>query len=84
MKFTADRPYADPEKAARKLVEIANTVDQLAFFKGRRQPRRICRRVAGGDRSRMAGDPSIRHLREVHPSRCGAVRLIGTNRPPPA
>jgi hypothetical protein len=23
MKFTANRPYADPEKAARKLVEIA-------------------------------------------------------------
>jgi hypothetical protein len=22
MKFAADRPYADPEKAARKLVEI--------------------------------------------------------------
>ena len=27
MKFTSDRPYADPEKAARKLVEIANAVE---------------------------------------------------------
>ena len=27
MKLTADRPYADPEKAARKLVEIANSVE---------------------------------------------------------
>jgi hypothetical protein len=27
MKFTANRPYADPEKAARKLVEIANAVE---------------------------------------------------------
>ena len=27
MKFTADRPYSDPEKAARKLVEIANAVE---------------------------------------------------------
>ena len=27
MKFTADRPFADPEKAARKLLEIANTVE---------------------------------------------------------
>ena len=27
MKFTADRPYADPEKAARKLVEIANSIE---------------------------------------------------------
>ena len=26
MKFTTDRPYSDPEKAARKLVEIANSV----------------------------------------------------------
>ena len=27
MKFTADRPYSDPEKAARKLLEIANGVE---------------------------------------------------------
>ena len=27
MKLTADRPYSDPEKAARTLVEIANTVE---------------------------------------------------------
>jgi hypothetical protein len=27
MKFTSDHPYGDPEKAARKLVEIANSVD---------------------------------------------------------
>ena len=27
MKLTADRPYSDPEKAARKLVEIANRVE---------------------------------------------------------
>jgi hypothetical protein len=27
MKFATDRPYADPEKAARKLVEIANAVE---------------------------------------------------------
>ena len=25
--FVTDRPYADPEKAARTLLEIANTVD---------------------------------------------------------
>jgi hypothetical protein len=29
MKLTADRPYADPEKAARKLLEIANTVQVI-------------------------------------------------------
>ena len=27
MKFAPDRPYSDPEKAARKLLEIANTVE---------------------------------------------------------
>ena len=27
MKFATDRPYSDPEKAARKLVEIANGVE---------------------------------------------------------
>ena len=27
MKFATDRPYTDPEKAARKLVEIANAIE---------------------------------------------------------
>jgi hypothetical protein len=27
MNFAADRPYGDPEKAARKLIEIANSVE---------------------------------------------------------
>jgi hypothetical protein len=29
MKFAADRPYSDPEKAARKLIEIANAVEAI-------------------------------------------------------
>ena len=29
MKFTPDRPYADLEKAARKLLEIANSVEAV-------------------------------------------------------
>jgi hypothetical protein len=29
MKYAADRPFADPEKAARKLLEIANTVEAV-------------------------------------------------------
>ena len=32
MKFAAERPYADPEKAARKLVEIANSVEANTFI----------------------------------------------------
>jgi hypothetical protein len=27
MKFATDRPYGDPEKAARRIVEIASTVE---------------------------------------------------------
>jgi hypothetical protein len=29
MKFTTDRPFADPEAAARKLMEIANSVEPV-------------------------------------------------------
>jgi hypothetical protein len=29
MKFTSNRPYGDPEKAARKLIEIANSVEAV-------------------------------------------------------
>jgi hypothetical protein len=29
MKFSATRPYADPEKAVRKLLEIANSVEAV-------------------------------------------------------
>ena len=29
MKFAADRPWSDPEKAARKLLEIANNVEAV-------------------------------------------------------
>jgi hypothetical protein len=29
MKFAGDRPYADPDKAARKLIEIANSVEAV-------------------------------------------------------
>lgn len=29
MKFATDRPYSDPEQAARKLIEIANSVEAV-------------------------------------------------------
>jgi hypothetical protein len=29
MKFATTRPYADPEAAARKLIEIANSVEAV-------------------------------------------------------
>jgi hypothetical protein len=37
MKFVADRPFADPDTATRKLVEIANGVEAA---QGGRIPRR--------------------------------------------
>ena len=55
MKFVADRPFADPESAARKLADFANATeavqdgrifyrtDQCAVFEGRRHPRSIPR-----------------------------------------
>jgi hypothetical protein len=33
MKLTTDRPYADPEAAARKLIEIANSVCEFHLRK---------------------------------------------------
>lgn len=36
MKFVTNRPYADPEKASRKLVEIANAAE--AVQDGRNHP----------------------------------------------
>jgi hypothetical protein len=32
MKFASDRPFSDPEKAARKLVEIANSIDYVELI----------------------------------------------------
>ena len=29
MKFASDRPYSEPEKAARKILEIANSVEAV-------------------------------------------------------
>jgi hypothetical protein len=29
LKYAADRPYSDPEKAARKLMEIANSIEAI-------------------------------------------------------
>jgi hypothetical protein len=32
MKFATDRPYANPETAARKLIEIVNSVEANTFI----------------------------------------------------
>ena len=66
MKFTADQPYSDPEEAARKLVEMANSVEVVQdgkiyielingpfLFRGR-HARRIQGRLRSCGRARLA------------------------------
>jgi hypothetical protein len=65
MKFATPRPFADPEAAARKLIEIANTAESvqdgrihielvnLPFLRWR-QRRGIPRRHRACDRKRLA------------------------------
>jgi hypothetical protein len=80
-----DRPFADPDKAARKLIEIANSVE--AYMDGRipievingptrrRQPVGIWRGARPRPRERLAVAAQIRGLCEVHAGRRRAVRL---------
>ena len=90
MKFATDRPrpYADPEKAARKLVEIANAVEAVQdgrihielinapfLFEHKASPAEYKAGLESGDCSRLAGAARIRDLREIHAGGRGAVRL---------
>ena len=87
MKFTADRPFADPEKAARKLLEIANSVEVVQdgriyielingpfLFREKGTPEEGWSR--SGDRAWLAGAARERNVRQVHPGRRRSVRLI--------
>ena len=87
MKFSTDRPYADPEAAARKLIEIANSVEAV-------QDGRIYIELLNGPfLYNLRGTPAEykagldlaiergwllaareRHLCPVHASRRGALR----------
>ena len=42
MNYTEDRPYSDPDKAARKLIEIANEVEPVQARILHRSLRRDC------------------------------------------
>lgn len=85
MKFVDPRPFADPEPAARKLMEIANSIeprphtyraDQLAVpARAAWQSGRVQGRSRLGDRTRPAVAPRERHLCEAHPGRLRAVRM---------
>jgi hypothetical protein len=79
MKFVAPRPYADPEAAAKKLLELANAFkpiqdgrihieeDQLAVpVRVQGQPGRIQRRPQARDRAGLALDARIGDIRAAH------------------
>jgi hypothetical protein len=89
MKFAADRPYSDPEKAARKLVEIANAVE--AVQDGRiyielinapflyEHKASLAEYKAGLDLAIVRGWLTLdrRHLCEIHVDRRGVVCVDG-------
>ena len=84
-KFVADHPFADPDVAARKIVEIANGVEAVQDGRiytervnvsgGWRQRRGLPRRDRARHRARLVMAARERHLREVHRQGCRAVCL---------
>ena len=80
MKYATDRPYADPEKAARRLMEIANTIEAIQAgriprqkdqpsFPARRCPAsRVWRRVEVCDLRGLVPEARVWNLCEVHPA----------------
>ena len=92
MKHVTNRPYSDPETAARKLLEIANTVEAVQdgriyiekingpmLFKEGASPAEYKAGLQTRDRARLAGAAREWNLREVHPSRRRPVRLTDIN-----
>ena len=88
MKFAPDRPYSDPEKAARKILEIANTVEVTQdgrihiekingpiLFREKGTPAEYKAGLGPGDRARLAGDARERNVRPVHPGRRWSIRV---------
>jgi len=90
MKYVGPRPYADPEKAARRMLELANSVEPIqGRIHKRKSTSRSCSATAVGrrntalgsnSRSSAAGSRRIRDLRNVHADRRRAVRLTGEGR----
>jgi hypothetical protein len=88
MKYIEQRPFADPEAAARKLMEIANSIEPVQdgrihielingpfLFELRGSPAEY---KAGLDlciERGLAVEARERDLREVHASRRGAIRI---------
>ena len=90
VKFAADRVFADPDKAARKLVELANAAeadrDQRIAIELINLP--FLRTGASADEYRagieraienwLVGETRIRNLCEVHAGWRGPVRLMAS------
>ena len=68
MKFVADPPFADPETAARKLLELANSVDPVQD--GRTTTGTLTVRPGSGPRviCRRGGSPWPAQCLGQHPS----------------
>ena len=78
MKYATARPYADPEKAARRILEIANAVEPIQgrihiekinepfLFRDRGSPAEYVRGPQTRDRPRLAQDARGRDLRHLH------------------
>ena len=88
MKYTADRPFADPEKAARRLIQHAHAFKPVQdgriyvekihgpfLFGDKADACGVCGRPRARHRTRLAGIARQWDLREVHPSRCRSVRV---------
>ena len=96
MKLSDDRPYADPETAARKLLEIANATEAL------QEGRIHIEKINGPFLFTHGGSPveygaglalaiqrgwlwlhEVRDLREIHAGRRGPVRLMDASKETP-
>ena len=78
MAYDSSPTYADPEKVARTLLEIANTIDvvqddkvyieliRAILFREKGTPEEYTRRAGSGDRARMAGVARERPVRTLH------------------
>jgi hypothetical protein len=88
VKFAEPCPYADPEAAARKLIEIANSVEAVrdgrihiellngpVLFELRATPAEYKAGLDYANPARLARSARKRHVRQVHPGGCGSVRM---------
>jgi hypothetical protein len=94
MKYTTERPYSDPEKAARRILEIANAVEAIKggrihvekingpfLFRDGGSPAEYGAGMKLAIERGWLGDAQVRHLREVHAGRRRAVCLNAKRAP---